>query len=162
MNTTYKRFILDVDGVINDGMIYWGEQNGKPYKPFKAFGNYDHDGLKILRQHLDIEFISADEVGWNITKSRCDHMKFPVTLVKEKDRLAYVLSRGNPDETIFMGDGPYDALIMPHVGLSFAPAQAWRTAIDAATYVTKREGGKGAVLEACIIIMNDLGIEHEF
>ena len=155
----YKRFILDVDGVLNDGMLYWGATG----KPFKAFGNYDHDGLKLLRSHIDIEFVSADENGYGITYNRIvEHMKFPLTMVKEKDRLNFVLSKGDPSETIFMGDGPYDAKIMPHVGLSFAPAQAWRTAINAATYVTKRDGGKGAVMDACIIIMDKMGIEHGF
>ena len=155
----YKRFILDVDGVLNDGMLYWGVDG----KPFKAFGNYDHDGLKLLRNHLDIEFVSADENGFDITYNRITtHMKFPLTMVKEKDRLNFVLSKGDPNETIFMGDGPYDAKIMPHVGLSFAPAQAWRTAINAATHITKREGGKGAVMDACVIIMDKMGIEHGF
>lgn len=155
----YKRFILDVDGVLNDGMLYWGP-NGKP---FKAFGNYDHDGLKLLRKHIEIEFVSADENGFGITHNRIvEHMKFPLTMVKEKDRLDFVLSKGDPKETIFMGDGPYDAKIFPHVGLSIAPAQAWRTAINAATIVTRREGGKGAVMDACVYIMDRMGIEHGF
>ena len=155
----YKRFILDVDGVLNDGMLYWGIDG----KPFKAFGNYDHDGLKLLRKHIDIEFVSADENGFAITHNRIvEHMKFPLTMVKEKDRLNFVLSKGDPKETIFMGDGPYDAKIMPHVGLSFAPAQAWRTAREKATHVTERDGGKGAVMDACIIIMDKMGIEHGF
>lgn len=150
---------MDVDGVLNDGMLYWGADG----KPFKAFGNYDHDGLKLLRNHLDIEFVSADENGWPITYNRItEHMKFPVTMVKEKDRLNWVLSKGDPSETIFMGDGPYDAKIFPHVGLSIAPAQAWRTAINAATIVTRREGGKGAVMDACVYIMDRMGIEHGF
>ena len=150
---------MDVDGVLNDGMLYWGVDG----KPFKAFGNYDHDGLKLLRKHIEIEFVSADENGFGITHNRIvEHMKFPLTMVKEKDRLDFVLAKGDPKETIFMGDGPYDAKIMPHVGLSFAPAQAWRTAINAATYITKREGGKGAVMDACIIIMDKMGIEHGF
>jgi len=155
----YKRFILDVDGVLNDGMLYWGRDG----KPFKAFGNYDHDGLKMLRQHLDIQFISADQQGWPITESRIvQHMKFPLHMVKEADRLTWVLNQGNPEETIFMGDGPYDARIFPHVGLSIAPNQAWDTAVQAATYVTARDGGKGAVMEACVFIMNKMGIKHEF
>ena len=155
----YKRFIMDVDGVLNDGMLYWGVDG----KPFKAFGNYDHDGLKLLRDHLDIEFVSADENGWPITYNRItEHMKFPVTMVKEKDRLKWVLSKGDPEETIFMGDGPYDAKIFLHVGLSFAPAQAWKTAIENADVVTDREGGKGAVMEACVHIMYLMGIENGF
>ena len=150
---------MDVDGVLNDGMLYWYAGG----KPFKAFGNYDHDGLKLLRKHLEIEFVSADEVGWPITESRIiEHMKFPCTMVKEKDRLDFVLNKGNPEETIFMGDGPFDAKIFPHVGLSSAPAQAWRTAISNATYVTPREGGKGAVMDACVYIMDKMGIEHGF
>lgn len=155
----YKRFILDVDGVLNDGMLYWGHDG----KPFKAFGNYDHDGLKLLRKHIEIEFVSADENGWPITRNRIvDHMKFPLTMVKEADRLDWVLAKGDPSETVFMGDGPYDAKIFPHVGLSIAPAQAWRTAISKASYVTPREGGKGAVMDACVYIMDKMGIEHGF
>jgi 3-deoxy-D-manno-octulosonate 8-phosphate phosphatase (KDO 8-P phosphatase) len=155
----YKRFILDVDGVLNDGMLYWGVDG----KPFKAFGNYDHDGLKLLRKHIDIEFVSADENGYGITYNRItEHMNFPLTMVKEKDRLNFVLSKGDPKETIFMGEGPYDAKINHHVGLSFAPALAWSTARVAATHVTEREGGRGAVMDACIIIMDLMGIEHGF
>lgn len=155
----YKKFILDVDGVLNDGMLYWGVDG----KPFKAFGNYDHDGLKLLRNHLDIEFVSADENGWPITYNRIvDHMKFPLTMVKEKDRLNFVLSKGLPSEIVFMGDGPYDAKIFKHVALGIAPAQAWRTAIKEADYVTPREGGRGAVMDACVYIMDEMGIEHGF
>lgn len=155
----FKRFILDVDGVLNDGVIHWGP-NGKI---FKSFGNYDHDGLKFLRQHLDIEFISADQEGWDITQSRVTkHMKFPLTMVKERDRVDYVLSKGAPAETIYMGDGPYDRHVMQHVGLSIAPAQAWESTRTAASYVTRRAGGHGAVMEACVIILDRLGIEHEF
>ena len=64
----YKRFILDVDGVLNDGMLYWGVDG----KPFKAFGNYDHDGLKLLRKHIDRDaceisvtvHIGSDGTSW--------------------------------------------------------------------------------------------------
>lgn len=155
----YKRFILDVDGVLNDGLIHWGP-NGKM---FKSFGNYDHDGLKFLRQHIDIEFISADEEGWAITESRVvKHMKFPLTMVKEKDRVDYVLSKGDPKETIYMGDGPYDARVMHKVGLSIAPAQAYITCQVIANYVTKNPGGHGAVMEACVLILDELGISHAF
>ena len=89
-------------------------------------------------------------------------MKFPLTMVKEKDRLNFVLSKGDPSETIFMGDGPYDAKIFPHVGMSITPAQAWRTAVNAASIVTRREGGQGAVMDACVHIMDLMGIEHGF
>lgn len=155
----YKRFILDVDGVMTDGKIHWGV-NGKL---FKEFGPYDPDGLKYLKNYIDIQFISADESGWDITSSRIQsYLGFPLTLVKEKDRLNWVLTQGDPAETIFMGDGPYDAPIIKQVGLGIAPQQAYSTAKYNADYVTTVSGGSGAVMEACVYIMNHMRIKHGF
>lgn len=154
----YKKFILDVDGVMTDGKLYWSEQG----KPFKAFGNYDHDGLKLLRNYLDIEFISADRAGWAITESRIvNHMKFKLTYVTEKERLSWVLSQGDPSSIVFMGDGPYDAKVLKAVGIGIAPAQAWVGAINAADFITKKAGGDGAVMEACVYLLEKMGINYE-
>lgn len=147
-----KNFIIDVDGCLNDGVIYWGE-NGKP---FKAFGNYDHDGLKMLRYRIDIEFITADESGWNISHSRIvDHMGFPLTLVKEKNRYDYVKSKGF-SSTVYMGDGYYDAPILRDSALGIAPAQARIEARTSADYVTPSAGGHGAVMDACLYVLEQL------
>jgi 3-deoxy-D-manno-octulosonate 8-phosphate phosphatase (KDO 8-P phosphatase) len=152
----YKNFILDVDGCLNDGCIYWGVDG----KPFKAFGNYDHDGLKLLRKHINIQFISADKAGWNITNSRIvDHMKFPLTLVPEATRFDFV-KNFNLDETIYMGDGFYDAPIIKAAALGIAPAQARIEAKEAADFVTYSKGGHGAVMDACLYIMDKMGISY--
>lgn len=154
----YKHFILDVDGCLNDGVIYWGASG----KPFKAFGNYDHDGLKLLREHLQIEFITADSTGWDITHSRIvEHMRFPLTLVGERERYDFVQRRGF-DHMIYMGDGPHDAAILRSAALGIAPAQACDPARLAADHVTTRPGGHGAVFDACVYIMQQMGIEHGF
>ena len=156
----YKRFILDVDGVMTDGKLYWDAMG---QKPFKAFGTYDTDGLKVLREYIDIQFISADTVGFDVTASRVrDYLGFPLTIVKEHERLQWVLSQGNPSETIFMGDGPHDAAVLRAVGFGIAPSQAYITAIQAADYVTQQAGGSGAVMAACVMIMNKMGINHDF
>lgn len=155
---TYTKFILDVDGVLNDGVIYWGADG----KPFKAFGNYDPDGLKFLRDFIDIEFISADKAGWDITESRIKHMGFNVTLVTEKERMGWVLSRNNPIETVYMADGPHDADILKVVGLGIVPANAYKTATRSADYVSPYRGGHGAVMDACVYIMDKMGIKHGF
>ena len=155
----FKRFILDVDGVMTDGKIYWDEKG----KPFKAFSNYDHDGLKIIRNFLDVEFISADKVGWNISENRIvQHMKFKLSYVTEQERLQWVLNKGDPAETVFMGDGPYDAKVLKSVGLGIAPSQSWDNVIQLADYVTKRPGGDGAVMEACLFLLQQMRINYEF
>jgi len=154
-----KTFISDVDGCLNDGRIYWGA-DGK--KPFKAFGNYDHDGVKLLRNHVKLVFISADRHGWDILESRIvNHMKCDLFYVPEKERFEFVKNYGF-DEVAFMGDGIYDAKIIKSSKIGIAPAQARIEARLAADYVTPSNGGEGAYLDACIHIMKQTGIPYEF
>lgn len=153
----FKNFILDVDGVLNDGKIYWGVDG----KPFKVFGNYDHDGLKMLRKHVNIMFISADKAGYEISHSRIvSHMGFPLFLVPEKTRMEFV-SGYDLSETVYMGDGFFDAPIIKLAALGIAPQQARREAIMAADYVTPSAGGHGAVMDACLHILDIMGLPHE-
>jgi len=149
-----ENFILDVDGVLNDGVIYWGVEG----KPFKAFGNYDHDGLKMLKDKLNIQFISADRAGWDISKSRIvDHMGFELTLVPEATRFEFVKGF-DFSKTIYMGDGYYDAAVLDAVFYGIAPAQARIEARKAANFVTPSAGGHGAVMDACMHILERLEI----
>lgn len=58
-------FILDVDGVLSTGQ-YLYDANGKQYK---IFGPHDNEGLKLISNFIKIEFISADERGFKISKN---------------------------------------------------------------------------------------------
>ena len=152
-------FISDVDGCLNDGRIYWGADG---QKPFKAFGNYDHDGVKLLRDHVKLIFISADCHGWDISYSRIvDHMKCELIYVPESERFNFV-ERYGFDNVAYMGDGIHDAKIIQHAHIGIAPAQARIEARSAANYVTASCGGEGAYLDACIYIMKHMGIPYEF
>jgi YrbI family 3-deoxy-D-manno-octulosonate 8-phosphate phosphatase len=147
-------FISDVDGCLNDGVIYW-QPGGKP---FKAFGNYDHDGVKLLRQHIKLVFISADKAGWEIMHSRIvDHMKCELILVPESERFEFVKNYGF-ENTAYMGDGIYDAPIIKAAALGIAPAQGRIEARTAADFVTPSRGGQGAYLDAALHILDHMGI----
>lgn len=153
-----KYFVCDVDGCLNDGKIYWGIDG----KPFKAFGNYDHDGLKMLKPHLNIKFITADESGWDISKSRIvDHMKFELHLVKEADRYNWVEGLGF-DKVAYMGDGFYDAAILKKAAIGIAPAQARIEARRSANFITMNKGGEGAVMDACLYILDRMRVNYGF
>lgn len=155
----FKYFISDIDGCLNDGRIYWDAQG---QKPFKAFGNYDHDGVKLLRDHVKLIFISADRHGWDILKSRvADHMKCELHYVPEADRYNFVAQYGF-DEVAYMGDGIFDAKIIRAAKLGIAPAQARIEAKRAADYITPSKGGEGAYLDACVHIMKQMEIPYEF
>jgi 3-deoxy-D-manno-octulosonate 8-phosphate phosphatase (KDO 8-P phosphatase) len=155
----FEYFISDVDGCLNDGRIYW-DSHGQ--KPFKAFGNYDHDGVKLLREHVKLIFISADKHGWDILKSRIvDHMKCELHYVPESQRFNFVEKYGF-DKVAYMGDGLFDAKIISLAKAGIAPAQARIEARSVATYVTPSNGGEGAYLDAALYIMKLMGINHEF
>lgn len=152
-------FISDVDGCLNDGRIYWGPDG---QKPFKAFGNYDHDGVKLLRDHVKLVFISADKHGWDILKSRIvDHMKCELHYVIEADRYKFAEQYGF-DNIAYMGDGIYDAAIIRQSKLGIAPAQGRPEARNAARFVTPSAGGEGAYLDAALFILDSMGIKYEF
>lgn len=147
-------FVCDVDGCLNDGRIYWTKEG----KPFKAFGNYDHDGLKLIRTRLKVAFITADLGGWDISYSRISkHMDFPLHLVKEEERFAWVEKLGF-DRVAYMGDGYYDAAILKAAAIGIAPNQARIEAKMNADYITPSNGGEGAVMDACLYIMKQMGV----
>lgn len=156
--TNIEYFICDVDGCLNDGKIYWGPSG----KQFKVFGSHDHDGLKLLKKYVNIKFITADDAGWAISYNRIvEHMKLELHLVKEKDRYSWV-EKYDFNKVAYMGDGVYDAAIIKSSRLGIAPKQARIEARTAANYVTLNTGSNGAVMDACLFILNSMGIKYEF
>lgn len=143
-----KNFILDVDGVMTNGQFIYTAAG----KLAKVFGPHDADGLKMLRNRLRIQFISADKRGYEITHRRiCADMGYELTFIPEEDRLEFI-HQMNPRETIFMGDGYYDAPCIKACAIGIAPANARIEAIKAANFVTPNKGGEGAVMDACLYI----------
>jgi 3-deoxy-D-manno-octulosonate 8-phosphate phosphatase (KDO 8-P phosphatase) len=99
--------VSDVDGVLNTGQFLYSSAG----KEYKVFGPHDSDGVKLLREAgIDVQFISADHRGFNITKSRLDDMGAKLTFVSENNRLAFLLSVLDLGRTWFIGDGFYDAV----------------------------------------------------
>lgn len=157
MKMTIQYFISDVDGCLNDGKIYWSTEG----KIFKAFGNYDHDGLNLLRPHCSIIFITADSQGYDIIKKRIfDHMKFPLHYVSAAERYKWIEQKYGFENVAYMGDGFYDAPIIKSAALGIAPAQARIEARMAADFITPSMGGEGAVMDACLHILDKLGINY--
>src|SRR3989338_9996971 len=109
-----KHFILDVDGVLTDGRFYYTTEG----KAMKAFGPDDHDGLLLLKPYMNICFVTGDRKGFDITKKRiADDMKFPLELVSTIGRVEWMKEKGfEPKESIYMGDGIFDAMVFDKIG----------------------------------------------
>lgn len=143
-----KYFILDVDGVMTTGQFFYSPKG----KAFKVFGPHDADGLKLIRDKINILFITSDKRGFPISKKRIDDMGYPLELVTEGDRYKYIKEKFGFENTIFMGDGIFDAPVIRDCTFGIAPANARIEAKRWAKYVTPSKSGEGAVCDACIVI----------
>jgi 3-deoxy-D-manno-octulosonate 8-phosphate phosphatase (KDO 8-P phosphatase) len=143
-------FILDVDGVMTTGHFLYTEDG----KSMKIFGPDDNDGLGLLKQYVDIRFVTGDKKGFSISNKRIkEDMGFELDLVSTIKRIEWIGERYDPEQVIYMGDGIFDHYVMQAVGYSIAPANADKMAKSHANYVTERVGGDRAVAEACLHIM---------
>lgn len=150
MRVVPKQFILDVDGVMTDGKLYYTRSG----KVMKVFGPDDHDALSLLKPYLEILFVSGDSRGFPITKKRIvGDMKMPLHLVSTVKRIDWISERFNPKEVIYMGDGIFDPYVFAKVGYSIATADADDDARRRADFVTKRKGAERAVAEAALHIL---------
>lgn len=57
-------FVLDVDGVMTTGQFLYSSDG----KSHKVFGPHDADGLKLIKDKVNISFITADKRGFAISK----------------------------------------------------------------------------------------------
>lgn len=145
-----KNFVLDVDGVLTDGQFYYTAEG----KVMKSFGPDDGDALLLLKPYLNICFVTGDKKGFAITKKRVEtDMKFPLHQVSTFERVKWLEDSGmKPEETIYMGDGIFDAMVFEKVAYSVAPANAFYATKKKADFVTHSRGGDSAVAEACLHI----------
>ncbi len=145
-----KVLILDVDGIMTTGQFIYTKEG----KAMKIFGPDDSDALNLLKPHMEIRFVTADERGLPISKKRItDDMGYQLDLVGTLQRVDWIRERFNLNEVIYMGDGIFDHYVMKKVGYSIATSNSDDNAKDSASYITKRCGGDRAVAEACLHIL---------
>ena len=154
---SFNTFILDVDGVLTDGGFYYSAEG----KVMKKFGPDDSDALSLLRPYLNILFVTGDKRGFEISKKRVEDMHFEIHLVSTITRIDWIKERFNPENVIYMGDGIFDHYVMKNVGYSISTQDSDERAKIYADYVTKRCGGKRAVAEACLHILEKFFVPYD-
>ncbi len=145
-----KTFLLDVDGVLNDGSFIYTSKG----KFGKFFGPDDNDSLKILSKFINIRFITSDYRGFSITKKRVfADMKFKIDLVKNKERINWIKKNFDLSKTIFMADGIFDWIIMRECMHSISCKDSNLLSKKYSNFTTRSFSGKRAVSEACVYIL---------
>ncbi len=154
-----KLLVLDVDGVLTDGKLYYGANGDE----LKAFSSRDGAGIKyLMRAGLECAILSGRDSA--ALHRRCqdlgiDHV---VTGAKVKEpELQKVLDDLGlaPEEAGYVGDDLMDLPPMRAVGWSACPADAVREVREAVDYVADANGGHGAVRE---IVEHVLGAQDKW
>ena len=149
-------FLFDVDGVLTDGKIYYGESG----KLFKVFGADDHEALIEIGKYLEVRIVTADFRGYQITSRRVvDDMNLKLDLVSADERPNWVKSQFSDRKVVYMGDGIKDWRVFIEVGYGIAPANAHSKTLSKADFVTGRRGAEGAVAEACEHVLSKFFLE---
>ena len=152
-----KLLILDVDGVLTDGKLFFDNQ-GNEYKVFHA---QDGHGIKLLRQSgVEVAVISgrkSNSVALRMKNLGIAH----VYQGYEDKRAAFNEILANlqitAEQAAHVGDDLLDLPIMSQVGLSIAVQDANFAVKDYADWCTLRVGGQGAVREVCDLILQAQG-----
>lgn len=137
--------VLDVDGVLTDGRLYFGPDG----EALKVFDVRDGHGVRLLREAgLSVALLSSRDSP--IVARRADELDIAPVLQGARDKLSglnrLLAATGvTPAECAYMGDDWPDLPVMAHVGFAAAVADAAPEVRRAAHWIAQAEGGRGAV-----------------
>jgi 3-deoxy-D-manno-octulosonate 8-phosphate phosphatase (KDO 8-P phosphatase) len=153
-----KLLVLDVDGVLTDGRLYYHDDGTES----KAFNVRDGHGIKLAqRAGIEVALISGRNSPCVDKRAADLGITEVVQGPKEKvpifERL--LAEKGlAPEQAAFVGDDLVDLPVMRRAGLAVAVADASEHLFEAAHYVTLARGGKGAVREVIELILATQGL----
>jgi 3-deoxy-D-manno-octulosonate 8-phosphate phosphatase (KDO 8-P phosphatase) len=148
-----RLLVMDVDGVLTDGGIYYTERGDE----VKRFDVRDGQGLVLLRQAGVLTAVITRRRS-EIVERRADELGIVEVHQGAADKRAVLESllarRGlAAAETAYVGDDVGDLPAMKLVGLPIAVADAVPVVRRQAVYVTRARPGHGAVRELCDLIL---------
>ena len=149
VTTRIKRLVVDVDGTLTDGGMYYGEGGER----LKKFNTRDGKGLSLLQQAgIGVCIMTGEHSP--AAAARADKLGITEYYPGVADKLGALEERAQSwgidfSEIAFIGDDLGDLDCFTRVGVSFCPLDAIDAIKMQATYVCSRKGGEGAVREAC-------------
>jgi 3-deoxy-D-manno-octulosonate 8-phosphate phosphatase (KDO 8-P phosphatase) len=148
-----KFLLLDVDGVMTDGGLYFSNSGDE----MKRFHSQDGYGIvKLQRSGINVGIITgriskivarrAEELG--ITEVYQNHEN-------KSDTYEHIKTKFNlsDKEIAYIGDDEFDLPVLKRVGFSAAPANAILKVKKEVHYQCVRSGGYGAVREVIDLIL---------
>jgi 3-deoxy-D-manno-octulosonate 8-phosphate phosphatase (KDO 8-P phosphatase) len=148
-----KLLVLDVDGVLTDGKLYF-TNNGDE---IKAFNSLDGHGVKMLQSSGVTVAIITGRTS-HIVEKRAQGLGVEHLIQGREDKLTALeeLRQTLPydyQEIAHIGDDYPDLPLIRRVGLGMTVANAHWVLKQQAVWQSQFRGGEGAVREACDFIM---------
>lgn len=149
--------VFDVDGVLTDGKLYFGVDG----EALKAFHVLDGTGLKALAEAGIVTAVVSGRES-PITLRRCAELgiRHVAQGVPDKvtalDAMCRELCK-TADVCGYMGDDEIDLPVMRRVGFAATVPNAADGVAEFAHWVSRRQGGAGAVREVCDLLLSARG-----
>ncbi len=148
-----KMLIVDIDGVMTDGRIIYDSKGNE----LKCFNVLDGMGFVLLGQaKIKVALITAKGSKAVLRRARdIGAVEVKQSAIDKLTAFRQILKKHglSAKDICFIGDDLLDLPVMKRVGLSVAVPGACPEVKRAARYVTKKEGGKGAVREVIEVIL---------
>ena len=153
--------LMDVDGVLTDGGIIYGDDAGQ----IKIFNVKDGFGLRLaMEAGIKVGIVTGRKS--NALYHRCRDLNIQHLFDGVQDKAAILPEIVDQTgvagaNTAYMGDDLPDLPLMRKVGLSIAVADAHEIVRQNADWITSAPGGRGAVREVCEGLLAARGVWPE-
>jgi len=149
-----KLLLLDVDGVLTDGRLYYGNSG----EEMKAFNIQDGLGIKLLQQGGIQVGIITGRVS-KLVQRRATELGINPVIQGREDKLTalnelMLTANLSLDEVAFVGDDLPDLAVIKKVGLGITVANGSTTLKSAADWQTTKKGGDGAIREVAEMLLS--------
>ena len=152
-----RMIVFDVDGVLTDGSLFYGDRG----EEYKAFNSRDGHGIKMLRATgVDSGIITGRTS--QVVLHRCRNLGINQVFQGAEDKLAVLhqlleATGLSTDQIAYMGDDVVDLPVLRRAGLAITVPDAPEAVQARCQVVTRAGAGRGAVREACELIMRAQG-----
>jgi len=156
-----KLLIVDVDGVLTRGEIIYDDA-GREMKIFNV-----KDGLGIfLLNKVGIKTVILSAKNSSILRRRAKDMRVAEVIGGALPKEKYLPGiqkkyKVSIDQICFIGDDLIDLGMIKRVGLGIAVQDAMGPVKKIASYITKKNGGQGAVREVVDLIIKHNNLESK-
>ena len=148
-----KLFATDVDGVLTDAGMYYGESG----EELKKFHTRDGMGLKLLQaEGVMIAIITMEQT--KIVARRAKKLGISEVFQGAKDKVSVLTHLSEKfnipfEQMAYMGDDVNDVGALQTVGYAAAPADCVDQVRQMVHYICQKNGGEGAVREVIDMIL---------